>query len=197
MARPLWSPPVPAAVLPEDLLLPFWFTLPAYVANPMAVLWGGGTPMDFRRLARDGRRVLGDGKTWRGFAGGVLSGVVLGTILSAAGAAAPALSFGPVPDFLRPVALLSVGALVGDLIGAFVKRRRGLPRGAKAPGLDQYDFLLGAFLLLLIGDPAFLGATYFAGDRIFGLVVVIVITPALHRAVNIVGFRMGRKKEPW
>jgi CDP-2,3-bis-(O-geranylgeranyl)-sn-glycerol synthase len=184
-------------VLPEDLLLPFWFTLPAYAANPMAVLWGGGTPMDFGRLARDGRRLLGDGKTWRGFAGGILSGVVLGTILTAAGAAAPVLSFGPAPDFLRPVALLATGALLGDVIGAFFKRRRGLPRGAKAPGLDQYDFLLGAFLLLAIGDPGFLGATYFTGDRLFGLLLVIVITPALHRAVNIVGYRMGRKKEPW
>src|SRR2546427_13302198 len=50
--------------------LAFWFLLPAYVANPMAVVSGGGTPMDFGRTLRDGRRLLGDGKTWRGFAGG-------------------------------------------------------------------------------------------------------------------------------
>ena len=29
--------------------LAFWFLLPAYAANPMAVVFGGGTPMDFGR----------------------------------------------------------------------------------------------------------------------------------------------------
>src|SRR5439155_1671035 len=27
--------------------------------------------------------------------------------------------------------------------------------------------------------------------------VLVVITPALHRAVNLVGYRMGKKHEPW
>ena len=42
----------------------FWFMLPAYVANPTAVVFGGGRPIDAGRVLRDGRRFLGDGKTW-------------------------------------------------------------------------------------------------------------------------------------
>src|SRR3989454_11668937 len=51
-----------------------WFFLPAYVANPMAVVFGGGTPIDFGRTLRDGERLFGDGKTWRGLVGGTLAG---------------------------------------------------------------------------------------------------------------------------
>src|SRR2546427_1069996 len=58
--------------------LAFWFLLPAYVANPMAVVFGGGTPMDFGRTLRDGRRLLGDGKTWRGVMGGAAARIVPG-----------------------------------------------------------------------------------------------------------------------
>ena len=178
--------------------LAFWFLLPAYVANPMAVVFGGGTPMDFGRVMGDGRRIFGDGKTWRGFVGGAASGFVLGAILALLGSAtAPSLSFGPWPDVLGILVLLAVGALLGDLLGAFTKRRLGLERGAKAAGLDQYDFLIGAFLVLLLFAPAWWFVRFWAGDAIWGLGFIILITPALHRVVNMIGYRWGHKREPW
>ncbi len=182
----------------EEALLAFWFLLPAYVANPMAVVFGGGSPMDLGRTMRDGRRVLGDGKTWRGFAGGIASGFALGGILALLGAlAGPPLSFGDWPGVLGILVLLPVGALLGDLLGAFAKRRLGLERGAKAPGLDQYDFLIGAFLLLLVLAPSWWLARFWTGDAIWGFGFIILITPALHRAVNMIGYRWGHKREPW
>jgi len=178
--------------------LAFWSLLPAYVANPMAVLFGGGTPLDFGRTLRDGRRLLGDGKTWRGFAGGIASGFVLGLILQGiASLASPRLSFGEWPVVLGILILLPFGALLGDLLGAFVKRRLGLERGARAPGLDQYDFLIGTVLVLLLLAPSWWVARFWAGDGIWGLGFIILITPALHRVVNVIGFRWGRKREPW
>src|SRR3989442_5889159 len=59
-----------------------WFFLPAFVANPMAVVFGGGTPIDFGRTLRDRERLFGDGKTWRGPLGGTVSGAVLGVPLT-------------------------------------------------------------------------------------------------------------------
>src|SRR2546426_2309087 len=53
-----------------------WFFLPAFVANPMAVVFGGGTPIDFGRTLRDRERLFGDGKTWRGLLGGTPAGGV-------------------------------------------------------------------------------------------------------------------------
>lgn len=184
-----------------------WFFLPAFAANPMAVLFGGGTPIDLRRTLRDGERIFGDGKTWRGLIGGTLSGALLGLLLSLpflALAPASQWSFGAMASeafgasavALGASAVLALGALFGDLAGAFVKRRLRMPRGAKATGLDQYDFVIGA-LLAALAIPAWSVPRFFSGDALFGLLAIIVITPALHRAVNLIGYRMGRKHEPW
>jgi len=183
----------------EAIAQALWFFLPAYVANPMAVVFGGGTPIDFGRTLRDGERLFGDGKTWRGLLGGTSSGALLGLVLAVPlNALAPESrwSFGPYADAFVASALLAFGALLGDLVGAFIKRRRHLPRGAKAPGLDQYDFVVGG-LLLSLAIPTWSVPRFFSGDALLGLLAIIVITPALHRAVNVVGYRIGKKHEPW
>jgi CDP-2,3-bis-(O-geranylgeranyl)-sn-glycerol synthase len=176
-----------------------WFFLPAFVANPMAVLFGGGPPIDFGRTLSDGQRLFGDGKTWRGLLGGTVAGAVLGLLLSLPFqilAPSSSWSFGSPATAFAASAVLALGALLGDLVGAFVKRRMHLPRGAKASGLDQYDFVVGALVLSLL-VPSWSGLRFFSGDALIGLLAIIVITPALHRAVNLVGYRMGKKREPW
>jgi len=35
-----------------------WLMLPAYTANPMAVVFGGGTPIDLGKKWIDGKRIL-------------------------------------------------------------------------------------------------------------------------------------------
>src|SRR2546425_3674974 len=67
----------------EAILQALWFFLPAFVANPMAVVFGGGTPIDFGRTLGDRERLFGDGKTWRGPVGGAVLGGVPGFVLSA------------------------------------------------------------------------------------------------------------------
>ncbi len=186
------------AVVALALLKAFWFFLPAYVANPTAVVFGGGTPMDFGKVLKDGRRLFGDGKTWRGFAGGVISGIVLGLILWAIGLYLyPPLSFGPFPEGLVPVILFPVGALLGDIAGSFIKRRIGKEKGAPVPGLDQYDFFVGAIVLVLILRTDWFLHNYWYGDALFGLIFIIIFTPILHRIVNIIGFKIGQKEVPW
>lgn len=184
-----------------------WFFLPAFLANPSAVLWGGGTPMDFGRKMRDGERVFGDGKTWRGLIGGTLSGALLGLLLYLPFALlnpASTWSFGrPAIGLAEGAALaltasglLAFGALLGDLVAAFIKRRRHKPRGAKAPGLDQYDFVAGGLLVSLLA-AGWSVPRFFSGDAWYGLLAIILITPVLHRGVNILGYRLGKKHEPW
>ena len=180
------------------LLQSFWFFLPAFVANPAAVLSGGGRPVDGGRILADGHRLFGDGKTWRGFGGGVLVGVLVGLVQWGLSAAVePELSWGTLPGGLVPVLVLPAGALLGDLLGAFLKRRMGKPRGANTPGLDWYDFYLGAFLLLIFADYGFFLEHYVRGEAIYGLLFITVITPVLHRVVNVLGFKLGKKDVPW
>jgi CDP-2,3-bis-(O-geranylgeranyl)-sn-glycerol synthase len=50
-------------------ILIYWilFIMPGYISNGGMLIWGGGAPIDGGKLAKDGRRLFGPGKTWRGF----------------------------------------------------------------------------------------------------------------------------------
>lgn len=165
--------------------------LPAYVPNPVAALFGGGTPIDLRKNFSDGNRIFGDGKTYRGLITGILAGIMTGLILIWLHGRFPLVDL---PEHtLLSVILLATGALLGDLAKSFFKRRYGKERGTKWPVADQYDLVAGAFLLLLIGDPAWL----FAAVTLPVFLVILIITPVLHRATNIVGYMFKVKEVPW
>ncbi|MCL4452210.1 MAG: CDP-2,3-bis-(O-geranylgeranyl)-sn-glycerol synthase [Candidatus Thermoplasmatota archaeon] len=173
-----------------------YFFLPAFVANPSAVITKGSTKMDFGRSFRSGRRILGDGKSWGGFAGGILFGYILGLILFGI-----AYALGShvnytflVPLISIPILMLSLGSMLGDAAGSFIKRRLGMSSGQNGFLLDQYPFALMALLLLYLAAPGFFFHVYW---NVPAILIILIITPPLHRAVNIVGFRMKRKSVPW
>ncbi|MFW6041058.1 MAG: CDP-2,3-bis-(O-geranylgeranyl)-sn-glycerol synthase [Thermoplasmatota archaeon] len=169
--------------------------IPALVANPFAVVFGGGKPIDGSYTYK-GKRILGDGKTWRGLFGGSILGGALGFILNYL--LSPWLKLYPHDwsSFLV-VFSLSFGALLGDIGGSFIKRRIGKKRGEKLPIIDQYDFVIGSFILtnILAGD--WFSKIYFEGGGWVTLLIIIIGVPILHRTVNIVGYKIGLKKEPW
>ncbi|MFH0818351.1 MAG: CDP-archaeol synthase, partial [Candidatus Micrarchaeota archaeon] len=66
----------------ENVLKLIILISPAYVANASPVILGGGPPIDFGKNFYDKKRILGDGKTWRGFFMGVFSGTLVGVLLS-------------------------------------------------------------------------------------------------------------------
>jgi CDP-2,3-bis-(O-geranylgeranyl)-sn-glycerol synthase len=86
-----------------------------------------------------------------------------------------------------------MGALTGDLLKSFAKRRIGKEPGESWAGFDQYDFVAGALLFLLIGNPAWL----FTWVTVPVFLAILVLSPLLHRAVNIIGYVTGMKKVPW
>lgn len=176
-----------------------WLFLPAMVPNSMAALLGGGTPMDFGRKWR-GRRIFGSGKTWKGFFCGAVSGIILGIIMIDVAFFFDPKNFWGYGGFWGNVGIvicLAFGAVLGDLMGAFIKRRLGMKRGEKAPILDQYDFVFGAFLITSIFFPGWVYSTYFEGWHIIAILFLLLIMFAIHRMVNIVGYKWGVKKEPW
>jgi CDP-2,3-bis-(O-geranylgeranyl)-sn-glycerol synthase len=180
----------PGAIL-VSLVSAMWIMLPAYVPNSVAAYFGGGRPIDGGRMYRDGRRIFGDGKTWKGLVAGITAGVLIGilqiVIRDAAGITL-------LPDLtVAVVILLSTGALLGDLVKSFFKRRLGKERGAPWLIADQYDFVAGAFVLLLIFQYEWVVTTM----TLQILFWIIVITPLLHRLVNIIGYLAGVKDVPW
>ncbi len=153
---------------------------PAYAANASPVifsrmnLFGLRRPLDGGKVAWDGKRWLGDGKTVQGILLGPLVGVLFGFLLR--GYSTPLAGF-----------LLGFGALFGDLVGSFLKRRFGMPRGANAGLLDRLDFISFA---LAFSAPV---VRWEPKEVVF----LLFITPAVHRIANIIGYLMRLKKEPW
>jgi len=182
-----------------------WLMLPAYVANPMAAVFGGGTPIDLGKKFVDGKRILGDGKTIRGLVAGTLCGLGIGFVqVKFAPYLASIGLFNEWPSFqsalgaysysaMLVVFLMALGALLGDSAESFIKRRLNLKRGAMFPVADQLDFVLGAWLLTLIFASVWF-KTYFT---FWIIITVLVITPLLHITTNVFGYLIKVKKEPW
>lgn len=153
------------------------FIFPAYCANAVPVLAGGGVRMDFGKTLPDGKRVFGNNKTFRGFFAGLAVGTVAGL--------AESVVFG-FPIFFG--VLISLGALLGDLAGAFLKRRLGIPPGGLLPVIDQIDFIMGSILFSLL-LPMSHSWELFA--------VVLFITPPIHLLTNFAAYKLKLKNNPW
>jgi CDP-2,3-bis-(O-geranylgeranyl)-sn-glycerol synthase len=152
------------------------FIFPAYIANATPVLAGGGTKMDFGKNFFDGKRVFGNNKTFRGFFVGLSIGTAIGLM--------EVLVF----KFLILFAfLIPLGALLGDLTGAFLKRRIGIAPGGLLPVVDQVDFVVGAIVFSL---PLAIVSWELA-------VTVLLITPPIHLFTNFLAYKMKLKRNPW
>jgi CDP-2,3-bis-(O-geranylgeranyl)-sn-glycerol synthase len=136
-------------------------------------------------------RILGDGKTYRGFVSGVLGGILVGFVQIWIQGAVD-VTFLPAHTPLS-VTLLAVGALLGDLAKSFFKRRLKKQSGEKWPIADQYDLVAGSFLLLALFDPDWL----FSAVTLPVLFWILVLTPLLHKIANVVGYYAGVKDVPW
>lgn len=185
---------------PILLLLGFWYVLPAYVANGFAVFGKfirQRHTIDGGRVLEDGQPVLGPGKTCEGFIVGFVSGVLIGLlqVVTAPILFSLIIQYVYLPPELVPIVLVTLplvifvalGALVGDLIGSFIKRRLSIARGRPAPILDQLDFLIMAMLLGALITPIHWILAIF----------LLIVTPIIHLVANIIGYLIGLKQEPW
>jgi CDP-2,3-bis-(O-geranylgeranyl)-sn-glycerol synthase len=174
-----------------SLISAVWIMLPAYLPNPIAALFGGGTPLDLGRNFSDGKRVFGDGKTFRGLILGIFAGIGIGLAqIWVSGA----YGWENLPEHTyMSITLLATGSLLGDACKSFFKRRWGKERGTKWPIADMYDLVAGALLLVLLIDPAWI----FAYVTLPVFIFILILTPILHRAVNIIGYRFRVKEVPW
>jgi CDP-2,3-bis-(O-geranylgeranyl)-sn-glycerol synthase len=175
------------------VLTAVWAMLPAYVPNNLAVLAGGGRPVDGGRTWR-GARLLGDGKTWRGTAAGVAGGAALAVALDALAPAATGAAGTDLPPFPLAAALaLPAGAMLGDVAASFLKRRTGRERGAAFPLVDQLDFVAGALALAALTAPGWFGRVF----TVSVFVAVVVLTPLFHLGANAAAYAAGLKEEPY
>ena len=171
-----------------------YFMLPAYVSNLSGLAFGGGTPIDGGKNYKDGRRLIGNGVTWKGFMNGTVLGTCVGVLLGIIGTYFGDLSaltggiidlhvYGSIVGGLILGFLMAFGALFGDLVGSFIKRRMGLQSGQPAPFMDQLDFVLGAlvFALLMVRISWSL------------FVIIVLLSLILHLGANTIAYLLGIK----
>jgi len=188
----------------EIVIQALWLVLPAYIANASALLVGGGIPIDFGKNWKDGKRIFGDGKTWRGLVSGAVVGMAGGFGLSIVAIYANnsefaflGLSdFGRYPLMIPVVGSICFGALFGDIIESFFKRRFGKKRGEDWIPFDQIDFILGALFFSFITSTILhlLGLTTFnwflKSFTLWHILVLAILTPFFHLFSNYVNKKL-------
>lgn len=182
-----------------NLFIGIWLFLPAMVPNSIAATFKGSIKIDFGK-SYNGKRIFGDGKSWKGFFSGVLSGIGTGLLtikIASIWNLHSYLQDGSSYSDIKIVILLSIGAMLGDLCGAFIKRRFGMERGHRVPILDQYDFVVGALFLTALFDPGWVYNNYIEGQHLLSFILMLLMIFFVHRFFNVVGYKVGIKKEPW
>lgn len=159
--------------------------LPPMVANGTPVVVSKlikTTPLDFGKKWKDGRRLLGDGKSIEGTISGIFAGTAVAAIIGVI------TGYTLVHTYTGFIS--STGAVFGDVTKSFFKRRVGKERGEPLPLVDQLDFYLGATIFLLV-CPACVHPTL--EEYLFGLLLV----PLLHISTNYLAYKVRLKKVPW
>jgi CDP-2,3-bis-(O-geranylgeranyl)-sn-glycerol synthase len=172
----------------NTILRLLWLILPAYVANGtpvvaakiITVLNLERHPIDFNKYFFDRKRIFGDNKSWEGFLTGLALGIVTGFI-----------QYYIIEDdiYIYRGIVLSFGALTGDLIGAFIKRRLGIKPGKPLPVLDQILFIVIAI--------TFTQALNYLIISFVEFVYIIITTFILHITTNFIAYLLKLKDVPW
>jgi CDP-2,3-bis-(O-geranylgeranyl)-sn-glycerol synthase len=152
------------------------FIGPSYFANAAPLVFGGGRSLDGGRRLSDGQPIFGSHKTIRGFISGIVVGALIGLGESFVD-----------PRLALAGFMIALGAVLGDLLGAFIKRRLHVEPGTAFPILDQLDFVLGG---LLLGYPFF-------PIGLLPAILVIAVTPPIHLSTNYGAYKLGIKKTQW
>jgi len=173
-----------------DLIIQsFWFLLPAAVANMSPTLFKKinflNYPIDFNKKT-NGRPILGSNKTFRGFFFGTLMAILIIFIQKLL---YPYMINYTIVDYSTNAIfllgfLLGFGALAGDSIESFFKRRANINPGSPWIPFDQLDWVIGSLLLALIyvEIPFSISLT------------CIILFGLLHPTINLVGHFLKLQK---
>jgi CDP-2,3-bis-(O-geranylgeranyl)-sn-glycerol synthase len=132
----------------------------------------GAWPVDNYLKLRDGHRLFGNTKTWRGLCSAVFF-TALAAILCG----------------LEPLtgALFGALAMVGDLLASFIKRRIGRAESSRARGLDTLPESL--FPILLLKDPLALS--------LIDIILVVALFFLIEELLSPVLYRLHIRKRPY
>ena len=154
-------------------------------------------PIDGAHRARDGRRLFGANKTWKGFWGMVVLTALWAALFDAAvawsGSDLPRAPVGGVFGALLGGALFGLAYVLAELPNSYIKRRLDIAPGANANGwtgglfvvIDQIDSVLGCMLAAMLVTPL----------RWSDAAMIVLLCGGLHLLVNQLLFRLKLKNQ--
>jgi CDP-2,3-bis-(O-geranylgeranyl)-sn-glycerol synthase len=170
-----------------------WVLLPAIFANMVPVFaayfnWlpALNRPLDGGKKIQ-GKAIFGEHKTWRGLMTGIIVGGLTGLIQFFLVRHNSTIVGTPYHSGLASVifgALLAAGALLGDALKSFVKRRFDIASGRPWPVFDQIDFVLGSLVV----------AIWFVPITIYHVVSALIILGIGSYVVSVIGVHLHLKK---
>lgn len=170
-----------AAAIGAELGTLLYLMAPAYAANmapPLLLFWHGwNRPLH--------ARLLGTHKTVLGVFVGVAAALLVSALQARVQLPCARLDYGRWG--LLPGLAMGLGALGGDALKSFFKRRLGIAAGQPWPPFDQLDFVAGSLLLaaplvhLSLREVVLIAALSFLADLL----------------VNRLSYRLGIKRTPW
>lgn len=129
-------------------------------------------PIDFRVIFFDQKRLLGNAKTWRGLMGSFLLTCPMTLLLG---------------YDLETGFLIATGAMSGDLLSSFIKRRLNMRPSSMAPLLDQVPESLIPALLVM-------HTFYLTAHTVIYLVTIFFV---LEYILSQLLFELGIRKKPY
>ena len=173
----------------ELIIKILWLLLPAEVANMSPVIFQwipiGSQPIDLG-LEINGKPLFGPHKTYRGFFVGITSSIIivyLQKIVYPFMEPYSLINYSKI-NLLLLGALLGAGALTGDLVKSFFKRRFNIPSGESWVPFDQIDWVIGS-----------LPAASFVTRLDYEIIITsIVVLGLLHPIINLIGHYLKLKK---
>ena len=169
-----------------------YLMLPAYFANMAPVIVKKirlfDLPIDFNKKMAN-KPLLGKNKTFRGLIFGIVFAIIISYLqfLMQNAGFFRSISFADYKNWALLGFLMGLGALTGDLVKSFFKRRLSINPGEKFIPFDQTDFVIGALVFVM---PVF-GLTL----KIF--VVSLLLSFVLHIIVNHIAFYLRIRDEKW
>ena len=181
----------------NNLILVLWFFLPAGIANAtpvftmhMPFLKKYNYPIDCYKTYK-GIRIFGDHKSWRGLITGILMAIITAYIQQQIYLNTPSLrdmlnfDFGSINPIIYGF-LAGFGALMGDAIKSFFKRRTNIKPGNTWFPFDQIDYIIGGIIFLF----PYIRLSF------FDYVLTFCVWFGMHLISTYVGFLLKLKDKP-
>lgn len=161
-----------------------WLYLPGAFANMAPVIFRKcnflNTPIN--------KKLFGDHKTYRGFFFGIISSIIivfLQSIMSALTYKIELLNYQNINIIIFGL-LMGIGALLGDLLKSYFKRKLKIRPGKSLPPIDQIDWVIGSSIVLY----------FYINLKPNFIIYSLIILGILHLLTNILSYKLKIRKTP-